>query len=165
LPSQVDRDRLLRDKLGFKGYVNSDTGIINSMAWGLGRQDRSRARGGGHQRRTDTLSGFATNKTVKDLLDQGLISKERVNEATRRLLQGTVQLGLFENPTSEVSKASSASGQEANRTKGLEVKKNQSFLLKNDTLMDGSKASKSGPAPRSTPSVLARRTVEKYGYT
>lgn len=26
---------LLRGKLGFKGYVNSDTGIINTRAWGL----------------------------------------------------------------------------------------------------------------------------------
>jgi len=26
---------LLRKKLGFKGYVNSDTGIIGSRAWGL----------------------------------------------------------------------------------------------------------------------------------
>jgi beta-glucosidase len=26
---------LLRDRLGFQGYVNSDTGIINDRAWGL----------------------------------------------------------------------------------------------------------------------------------
>ena len=26
---------LLRGRLGFKGYVNSDTGVINSRAWGL----------------------------------------------------------------------------------------------------------------------------------
>ena len=32
--NQIVND-LLRGKLGFAGYVNSDTGIINSMAWGL----------------------------------------------------------------------------------------------------------------------------------
>ena len=51
---------LLRDKLGFKGYVNSDTGIINDRAWGL--EDKTvpervaAAINGG----TDTLSGFST---------------------------------------------------------------------------------------------------------
>jgi beta-glucosidase len=58
---------LLKTKLAFKGYVNSDTGIINTMAWGL--EDKTvpervaAAINGG----TDTLSGFATNKTIKDL--------------------------------------------------------------------------------------------------
>ena len=156
---------LLRDKLGFKGYVNSDTGIINSMAWGL--EDKTvpervaAAINGG----TDTLSGFATNKTVKDLLDQGLISKERVNEAARRLLKEQFQLGLFENPYVEVSKASSAIGQDTNRTKGLEVQKKSVVLLKNDTLMDGSKALPIKAGAKVYTIGFGKADVEKYGYT
>ena len=42
---------LLRDKLGFKGYVNSDTGIINDRAWGLEDKTSPRARCSCHQRR------------------------------------------------------------------------------------------------------------------
>ena len=66
------------------------------MAWGL--EDKTvpervaAAINGG----TDTLSGFATNKTVKDLLDGGLISKDRVTEAAGRLLKEQFQLGLFD---------------------------------------------------------------------
>jgi beta-glucosidase len=156
---------LLRDKLGFKGYVNSDTGIINSMAWGL--EDKTvpervaAAINGG----TDTLSGFATNKTVKDLLDLGLISKDRVNEAAKRLLKEQFQLGLFENPYVEVGKASSAIGQDVNRTKGLEMQKKSVVLLKNDTLLDGSKALPLKAGAKVYTIGFGKADVEKYGYT
>jgi len=156
---------LLRDKLGFKGYVNSDTGIINSMAWGL--EDKTipervaAAINGG----TDTLSGFATNKTVKDLLDQGLISKERVNEAARRLLKEQFQLGLFENPYIEVSKADSAIGQDANRAKGLDIQKKSVVLLKNDAQMSGDKVLPIKAGAKVYTIGFSKANVESYGYT
>lgn len=30
---------LLRDQMGHKGYINSDSGIINNMAWGVEELD------------------------------------------------------------------------------------------------------------------------------
>jgi beta-glucosidase len=156
---------LLRDKLGFKGYVNSDTGIINSMAWGL--EDKTvpervaAAINGG----TDTLSGFATNKTVKDLLDLGLISRDRVNEAAKRLLKEQFQLGLFENPYVEVSKAGSSIGQDASRAKGLEIQKKSVVLLKNDTLMNGEKVLPIKAGAKVYTIGFGKADVEKYGYT
>ena len=157
---------LLRDKLGFKGYVNSDTGIINSMAWGL--EDKTvpervaAAINGG----TDTLSGFATNKTVKDLLDGGLISKDRVNEAVKRLLKEQFQLGLFENPYVESSKANGLIGTDDSRAKGIELQKKSVVLLKNEApngasskvlpLQTGAKVYTIG---------FGKADVEKYGYT
>ena len=156
---------LLRDKLGFKGYVNSDTGIINSMAWGL--EDKTvpervaAAINGG----TDTLSGFATNKTVKDLLDQKLISAERVNEAAKRLLKEQFQLGLFENPYVEVGKADSAIGQEVNRAKGLDVQKKSVVLLKNEAQMNGDKVLPIKAGAKVYTIGFGKADVEKYGYS
>ena len=156
---------LLRGKLGFKGYVNSDTGIINSMAWGL--EDKTipervaAAVNGG----TDTLSGFATNKTVKDLLDQGLISKERVNEAAKRLLKEQFQLGLFENPYIEASKADSAVGQEASRAKGLELQRKSVVLLKNDTRSDKSTVLPLKAGSKVYTIGFSKANVESYGYS
>ena len=156
---------LLRDKLGFQGYVNSDTGIINSMAWGL--EDKTvpervaAAINGG----TDTLSGFATNKTVKDLLDQGLISHDRVVEAAKRLLKEQFQLGLFENPYVEVSKADSSIGQDANRAKGLEIQKKSVVLLKNEAQMNGEKALPIKSGAKVYTVGFGKADVEKYGYS
>ena len=156
---------LLRDKLGFKGYVNSDTGIINTMAWGF--EDKTvpervaAAINGG----TDTLSGFATNKTIKDLLDQGLITKERVNQAAKSLLKEQFQLGLFENPYVDVSKANAAIGIEANRAKGIEMQKKSVVLLQNQTKTDGSKVLPLKAASRVYTIGFGKADVEKYGYT
>lgn len=157
---------LLRTKLGFKGYVNSDTGIINSMAWGM--EDRTvpervaAAINGG----TETLSGFATNKTVKDLLDQGLITKDRVNEAAKRLLKEQFQLGLFENPYIDVSKANSVVGADASRVKGEEIQKKSIVLLQNQTQTNSTSKVLPLKAGAKVYTIgFDKATVEKYGYT
>jgi beta-glucosidase len=156
---------LLRGKLGFKGYVNSDTGIINSMAWGL--EDKTipervaAAINGG----TDTLSGFATNKTVKDLLDQGLITKARVDQAVKSLLKEQFQLGLFENPYVDAGNAGAAIGTDASRAKGLEIQKKSVVLLKNDTLADNTKVLPLKAGAKVYTIGFSKANVESYGYT
>jgi beta-glucosidase len=156
---------LLRGKLGFKGYVNSDTGIINDRAWGL--EDKTvpervaAAINGG----TETLSGFATNKTIKDLLDAGLISSDRVNEAAKRLLKEQFQLGLFENPYIDASQANGVIGADASRATGLELQKKSVVLLKNETGAGGSKVLPLQAGAKVYTIGFGKADVEKYGYT
>jgi beta-glucosidase len=122
---------LLRGKLGFKGYVNSDTGVINDRAWGLeGKTVPERvaaAINGG----TETLSGFNDVKTITDLVKAGLLSEARVTEAARRLLKPMFQMGLFENPYVDESKAASLVGTEASRQLGLDTQRKSIALLQN----------------------------------
>lgn len=122
---------LLRGKLGFKGYVNSDTGVINDRAWGLeGKTVPERvaaAINGG----TDTLSGFNDVKTITDLVAAGLVSEARVTEAARRLLQPMFELGLFENPYVDEGKAGAIVGQPAFRDAGLDLQRKSVVLLQN----------------------------------
>ncbi len=125
---------LLRDKLGFKGYVNSDTGIINDRAWGLeGKTVPERvaaAINGG----TETLSGFSDVKTITDLVQAGLVSEARVTEAAKRLLKPMFELGLFENPYVDDSKANAAVGAAASRALGLDIQRKSIVLLQNQNL-------------------------------
>jgi beta-glucosidase len=122
---------LLRGKLGFKGYVNSDTGIINDRAWGLeGKTVPERvaaAINGG----TETLSGFNDVKTITDLVKAGLLSEARVTEAAKRLLKPMFEMGLFENPYAEDGKATAAVGNDASQALGLEVQRKSIVLLQN----------------------------------
>jgi beta-glucosidase len=122
---------LLRGKLGFQGYVNSDTGVINDRAWGLeGKSVPERvaaAINGG----TDTLSGFNDVKTITALVKSGLVSEARVTEAARRLLKPLFQMGLFENPYVDVAQAGAAVGSEASRALGLEAQRQSVVLLQN----------------------------------
>ena len=122
---------LLRGKLGFKGYVNSDTGVINDRAWGLeGKTVPERvaaAINGG----TETLSGFNDVKTITDLVKAGLVSEARITEAARRLLQPMFELGLFENPYVDENKAGAIVGQDAFRQAGLDAQRKSIVLLQN----------------------------------
>lgn len=154
---------LLRGKLGFKGYVNSDTGIINDRAWGL--EDKTVpqrvaiAINGG----TDTLSGFSTNKTITDLVSSGLVTEARVNEAVKRLLTEQFRLGLFENPYVDASKATATIGSEANRAKGQDIQKKSIVLLQNQDQASGKTLPLKAGAKVYTMG-MGKADVEKYGY-
>ena len=155
---------LLRGKLGFKGYVNSDTGIINDRAWGL--EDKTVpqrvaiAINGG----TDTLSGFFTNKTITDLVKAGLVTEARVNEAVKRLLTEQFNLGLFENPYIDASKATGTIGSDANRAKGMDIQKKSVVLLQNQDQAAGKTLPLKAGARVYTMG-MGKADVEKYGYS
>ncbi|HSD39533.1 MAG TPA: glycoside hydrolase family 3 N-terminal domain-containing protein [Rhodocyclaceae bacterium] len=156
---------LLRGKLGFKGYVNSDTGIINDRAWGL--EDKTvpervaTAINGG----TETLSGFHVNKTITDLVTAGKVTTARVDEAVKRLLLEQFKLGLFENPYIDASKANATIGSDANRAKGMEMQKKSIVLLQNQDLGTGSKTLPFKAGAKVYTIGMGKADVEAYGYT
>lgn len=126
---------LLRDQLGFRGYVNSDTGIINDRAWGLESatvpQRVAAAINGG----TDTLSGFNDVQTILDLVDAGLVSEERVDLAAERLLTPLFQLGLFEDPYVDPAQATATVGDDANREMAQLVQRKSVVPLQNSGVL------------------------------
>ncbi|GGG70963.1 hypothetical protein GCM10011374_39500 [Kocuria dechangensis] len=71
-------NELLREKLGFQGYVNSDTGIITDRAWGLEESTVPERVAAAVNGGTDTLSGFHDVATITDLVRDGLVTEERV---------------------------------------------------------------------------------------
>ena len=90
---------LLRGKLGFTGIVNSDSGIMTSMVWGvenlsvgaaLQEGDRRRHRPD-RQRRGSGRPGRASSK-------EGAVTEARLDESVRRILRVRFALGIFENP-------------------------------------------------------------------
>lgn len=151
---------LLRDQLGFKGYVNSDTGIINDRAWGL--EDKSvpervaAAINGG----TDTLSGFHEVDVVIDLINDGLVSQERVDLAAERLLTPLFELGLFEDPYVDPDGAVAEIGAADHRETALDVQRKSLVLLENDDNLL--------PLAKGTTVLLVGNfdpaVVESYGY-
>lgn len=153
---------LLRGKLGFKGYVNSDTGVINDRAWGLeGKTVPERvaaALNGG----TETLSGFNINKTIMDLVKAGLVTEARVTEAAKRLLKEQFQLGLFENPYVDASKAAGIIGSDANRAVGMEIQRKSITLLQNQDQAAGGKTLPLKPTAKVYTMGIATSDTQKY---
>ena len=157
---------LLRGKLGFKGYVNSDTGIINDRAWGLELKTVPERVATAINGGTEVLSGFHVNQTIVDLVKQGLVSEARVNEAVKRLLKEQFQLGLFENPYVDATKAAGIIGSDANRAIAMDTQRKSIVLLQNQEQTTGVKAL---PLKASAKVYImgdfTKANVEKYGYT
>jgi beta-glucosidase len=133
---------LLRKKLGFKGYVNSDSGVIETRGWGLEsyRNNPTTGKPYGPAERTaiaiksgsDVLSEFSVNKTITDLVSQGLLDERKhIDPAVTRLLIEQFQLGLFENPYVDAEAAAAKIGKPGNRALGLDVQRKSVVLLQN----------------------------------
>ena len=129
---------LLRDQLGFKGYVNSDTGIINDRAWGLETATVPERVAAAINGGTDTLSGFNNASVIIDLVNQNLITEERVSLAAQRLLEPLFQLGLFEDPYVDTAAAGTTVGSAANAEVAREIQRKSLVLLQNESAADGS---------------------------
>jgi beta-glucosidase len=123
---------LLRDEMGFQGYVNSDTGIINDRAWGLEDATVPERVAAAINGGTDTLSGFNDVATITDLVDAGLVSEDRVTLAAERLLDPMFEMGLFENPYVDPEVATATVGSEENLAAALDLQRKSTVLLQND---------------------------------
>lgn len=155
---------LLRGKLGFKGYVNSDTGIINDRAWGLEMKSVPERVAAAINSGTETLSGFSENKTITDLVKAGLVTEARVTEAAKRLLKEQFQLGLFENPYVDASLAQGTIGKDAHRSTGMDLQRKSVVLLQNQAQADGSKTLPLKSEAKVYTMGLAKTDTEKYGF-
>jgi beta-glucosidase len=156
---------LLRGTLGFTGYVNSDTGIINDRAWGLEQRTVAERAAAAVNGGTDILSGFHENKTITALVETNLVTAARIDEAARRLLAEQFRLGLFENPYVDASEAANVIGSETHRAKGLEVQKQSIVLLKNQA-QPGVGALLPLKAGATVYTIgMGKADVERYGFT
>ncbi|WDU91115.1 glycoside hydrolase family 3 protein [Edwardsiella piscicida] len=122
---------LLREQLGFKGYVNSDTGIIGDRAWGIEHLPEQEQIAIAVNAGTDVLSGYHSNAIVYDTIRAGKISQERVDLAVSRLLKEQFTLGLFENAYVDPERATQTLGNKAFQALASLAQRKSIVLLKN----------------------------------
>ena len=100
---------LLREQMGHTGYINSDSGIIGRMAWGMSDFDVPTRAAYAINAGTDMISDTNDVWSIKEAYRRGVeekdkyaaehvLSIERIDEAAGRLLKEMFALGLFENP-------------------------------------------------------------------
>ena len=156
---------LLRGKLGFQGYVNSDTGIINDRAWGLEKKSVSERVAAAVNGGVDVLSGFHDKQVILDLVKRGLVSEARIDEAVSRLLKEQFQLGLFENPYVDAAKAADAIGNEQHRLTALDIQRKSIVLLQNKGETPGRKVLPLKPKAKVyIAGKLTAAGIERYGF-
>ena len=123
---------LLRKQLGFKGIVNSDTGPIDMMPWGVENLTVIQRYQKALEAGVDIFSGGADPSSLLETIRKGLVSEARINESVTRLLKEKFDLGLFENPYVDVAMAEKTVGNTEFQEKGNLAMRKSIVLLRNE---------------------------------
>lgn len=89
---------LLRGRLGFDGYVNSDSGVIDAMPWGVEDLSEPERFAAAVRAGTDIFSDMADPTQLIAAVKEGHLDESALDASVTRLAAEMVELGLFENP-------------------------------------------------------------------
>ena len=148
-------DTMLRKQMGFKGYINSDTGIVHNMSWGVEALDIPERIGFAvTQSGVDVISGLFDNKEGREAYDRAtngyydthpvpagfkkedlVLTDESLNRAVTRTLTELFQQGMFENPYSDPKKAAEVVATKSDWAEAALVHRKSVVLLKNQGVL------------------------------
>ena len=95
---------LLRS-MGHRGYINSDSGILSKMAWGVEELSVPERVGRAVMAGTDMFADTNDVGSIRTAYLRGLFTTERLDDAARRLTEEMFALGLFDNPYVDADRA------------------------------------------------------------
>jgi beta-glucosidase len=133
---------LLREKYNYDGIVCTDWGLITdrpigpnvvwkARAWGVENLTALERAQKIIEAGCDQFGGENRPELVVQLVNEGKLSEERINQSITRLLRQKFQLGLFENPFVDESKVSEVLNKKSSRELGERTQKESMTLLKN----------------------------------
>ncbi|MEW2301695.1 glycoside hydrolase family 3 N-terminal domain-containing protein [Streptomyces sp. NPDC006655] len=120
---------VLKDRMGFKGFVISDWNAIDQLPGDYASHVRTAVNAG-----VDMMMvpyGYQDfTKTLIDEVKAGTVSERRIDDAVSRILTQKFRLGLFEHPYADTSGASKI-GSAAHRAVARQAAAESQVLLKN----------------------------------
>jgi beta-glucosidase len=123
---------LLKKKLGYTGIINSDTGPIDMMPWGVENLSIEQRYIKALEAGVDIFSGSADPAILINLVNKGLVNINRINESVSKLLKEKFDLGLFENPYVDPEMASKVVGNAEFQQKADLALRKSIVLLRNE---------------------------------
>lgn len=143
---------ILREQMQFEGYINSDSGIVQNMAWGVEELEICERVALAVNAGVDIISGSYDMEAAKEAYmrwkqgyytEQGhpvpggytseeiTLSEEVLNRAVMRTLTERFALGLFENPYREPEQAAKVIENAEDWEQAMDVHRKSVVLLKN----------------------------------
>ena len=123
---------LLRNQLGFKGIINSDTGPLTSMPWGVENLTKEERYVKAIEAGVNIFSGESDPAMLIDLINKGSVNIALIDSSVHRLLKEKFLLGLFENPYVNVEAVDSIVNNEKFRNSAALAMRKSIVLLRND---------------------------------
>jgi beta-glucosidase len=170
---------MLRERLGFDGVVVTDWELVNdnhvgdqvlpARAWGvehLGPHERmERILEAG----ADQFGGEECVDVLLDLVAQGRVSEERIDESARRLLAVKFRLGLFDDPFVDEDQAAVVVGRQDFRDAGHQAQAASVTVLRNEGVPEDADGRQGRPLLPLRPGLriyaenLTPEVVERHG--
>ena len=122
---------LLRDQMNFDGVVCTDWGVIEGRHWGVDDLSISERYEKSINAGVDQYGGENKPEYVIDLVNEGKISEERIDQSVRRILTNKFELGLFENPFVDENLVSELVNRADYIEEGLDAQRKSIVLLSN----------------------------------
>ena len=123
---------LLRERLGFKGVINTDSGVLGNNAFGVEAlavpQRFAKAVRAG-------VNIFSDNNNPQGLIDavnQHLLEERELNPSVEYLLTEIFQLGLFEHPYADPEKAQAIANSPTSAARADDAHRKSVVLLRNE---------------------------------
>ena len=149
--NKVFIDGMLRKQMGFKGYINSDTGIAHNMSWGVEALDVPERIGFAvTQSGVDVISGLFDNEAGREAYDRAtngyydehpvpegfkkedlVLTDESLDRAVTRTLTELFRQGMFENPYKDAATAEQVVATKADWDDAYLAHQKSVVLLKN----------------------------------
>jgi beta-glucosidase len=125
---------ILRNEWGFKGFIVSDwMDIEHCVDQHHTAKDNKEAFLQSINAGIDMhMHGPEWQSAVVELVKEGKVSEERINESVRRILRLKFQLGLFEHPYSDAKTRDRVINNPEHKATALEAARNSIVLLKNE---------------------------------
>ena len=124
---------LLRTQMGFKGYVNSDSGVLFSMPWGetIMKMDFAERAATAINVGVDVISDMQDTGILRSAYDRHLITEDRISLSAQRLLEPMFAIGLFENPYRDPAAAKTVVQTPQHWQRAYRAHQESAVLLKN----------------------------------
>ena len=136
IPASANRytlTNILREEWGFEGFVVSDWNAVGElMSHGIAGTPAEAAKEAVEAGVDMDMCGDIYQKTLDQLVREGKVSEETVDEAVRRILRIKFKLGLFDNPFISPERAGEVILCKEHLDAALELARKSIVLLKNE---------------------------------
>ena len=148
-------EELLRRRMGFSGYINSDSGVLHSMAWGVEGLDVPERIGFAVSHAgTDIISGSFDPDEAREAYERGrndyydthpvpegftreqiVLTETALDRAVTHTLTEMFRLGMFEDPYRDPAAADAVAADPLDRANAALAHRKSVVLLKNDGVL------------------------------
>ena len=165
---------LLRKKMGFKGIINSDTGPLTGMPWGVEKLSKQERYKKAIEAGVNIFSGESDPTMLVEIINKGMVDMSLIDNSVRLLLIEKFKMGLFENPYVDENAAEKIVNNPSFKEKADLAMRKSIVLLQNDNKLLPIQAktkiyfesySKSSRDKLSDPGVVFKNNDGKYPAT